>query len=48
MLVENLETRLGISQRWTASSPEYMQYNEENVKTEYQKALDELEQLVVM
>lgn len=46
--VLTLEAKLQITERWTASSPDYKKYYEENVKTEYQKALDDLERLAVM
>lgn len=46
--VLTLEARLQITERWTPSSSEYQKYHEENVKTQYQKAIDELERLVVM
>jgi hypothetical protein len=47
-LVGTFEETLNISERWTAESPEYKQYHEENVKTKYQEAIDHLERLVVM
>ncbi len=46
--VLTLEAKLQITERWTPSSPDYKKYYEENVKTEYQKALDDLERLAVM
>jgi hypothetical protein len=46
--VETLENSLDIDQRWTADSPEYKVFYQENVLTNYERALDELEQLVVM
>jgi hypothetical protein len=39
---------LGISERWTGTSAEYIQYYQENIETTYQKAIDELERAVVM
>ena len=39
---------LNIQEHWTASNPEYKTFYQENVLTDYSKALDELEQLVVM
>lgn len=47
-LVLGLEARLQITARWTPSSEEYKKYFDENVRTEYQKTIDELERLVVM
>jgi hypothetical protein len=35
-------------ERWTAASVEYQTYHQANVQTNYERALDELEQLVVM
>ncbi|KAF8344671.1 hypothetical protein F5887DRAFT_918042 [Amanita rubescens] len=47
-IIVNLEAKLGIKNRWTANHPDYQTYYEENVVTEYQRAVDELERLVVM
>ncbi|KAF8330271.1 hypothetical protein F5887DRAFT_1064156 [Amanita rubescens] len=46
--VLTLEEKLQITERWTTSSADYKRYYAENVETEYQKTLDELERLVVM
>lgn len=46
--IANLESTLGIKQHWTTLHPEYVEYYQNNVLTDYQKAVDELEQLVVM
>jgi hypothetical protein len=35
-------------ERWTAASVEYQTYHQANVQTNYERALDKLEQLVVM
>jgi hypothetical protein len=43
-----IENNLNIQERWTISSPEYQKFHEENIRTDYQTALDELERLVVM
>ncbi|KAF8329666.1 hypothetical protein F5887DRAFT_896614 [Amanita rubescens] len=42
------EASLGVKERWTAEHPEYKEYYQENVITQYQNAVDELERLVVM
>lgn len=47
-LVGTLEQVLNVSEQWTAESPEYKKYHQENVKTKYQEAIDHLERLVVM
>lgn len=47
-LVTLYEAVLGISERWTGTSAEYIQYYQENIETTYQKAIDELERAVVM
>ena len=46
--VESLENGLNIEERWTETSPEYKTFYQENVLTSYERALDELERLVVM
>lgn len=46
--VETIENGLNIEERWTAASPEYQSFFQANVQTNYERALDELEQLVVM
>lgn len=46
--VENLENNLGIEERWSNISPEYQMFYQQNVQTNYERALDELERLVVM
>ena len=46
--IESLENSLKIKERWTAASLEYKTFHEENVLTNYEQALDELEWLVVM
>jgi hypothetical protein len=46
--VESLENGLNIEERWTEASPEYKSFYQENVLTSYERALDELERLVVM
>jgi hypothetical protein len=46
--VENLENNLGIEERWSNISPEYQAFYQQNVQTSYERALDELERLVVM
>ena len=47
-LVGTLERILNISDRWTAESPEYKRFHQENIKTKYQDAINHLERLVVM
>ncbi|RDB19588.1 hypothetical protein Hypma_013286 [Hypsizygus marmoreus] len=47
-LVGSLEESLNIEERWTEASPDYKEYYQQNVLTNYTKALDELERLVVM
>jgi hypothetical protein len=47
-LVSSLERSLNIEERWTSASPEFQIFHEENVRTKYCEALDELEGLVVM
>ena len=42
------ETVLSVSERWTEESDEYKQYYKENIETSYRKAVDEMEQAVVM
>ena len=46
--VSTLEAELDIRERWTESTPEYKEYYQQNVLTNYLKALDSLERLVVM
>lgn len=46
--VESLENSLDIEKRWTEDSAEYKVFYQENVLTNYERALDELERLVVM
>jgi hypothetical protein len=46
--VETLENSLNIEERWTTASPEYQSFYQQNVQTNYERALDELERLVVM
>ena len=46
--VETLENALQIEERWTDASPEYKALVQENVFTNYEHALDELEWLVVI
>jgi hypothetical protein len=46
--VESLENSLDIEQRWTEASPDYKTFYQENVLTNYEWALDDLEWLVVM
>jgi hypothetical protein len=46
--VENLENNLGVEERWSNISPEYQEFYQQNVQTNYERALDELERLVVM
>jgi hypothetical protein len=46
--VETLENGLNIEERWTATSAEYQTFYQANVQTNYERALDELERLVVM
>ncbi|KAG6875863.1 hypothetical protein C0992_001989, partial [Termitomyces sp. T32_za158] len=46
--VETIENGLGIQEQWTADSADYKEYHQQNIKTSYSKALDELERLVVM
>ncbi|KAF8219669.1 hypothetical protein L208DRAFT_1338656, partial [Tricholoma matsutake] len=46
--VETLENGLNIEERWTATSAEYQTFCQANVQTNYERALDELERLVVM
>jgi hypothetical protein len=46
--VESLENSLHIEEWWTEASPEYKLFYQENVLTNYEWALDELERLVVM
>ncbi|KAF8230099.1 hypothetical protein L208DRAFT_1283528 [Tricholoma matsutake] len=46
--VETLENSLNIAEQWTAALAEYQTYHQANVQTNYKRALDELEQLVVM
>ena len=46
--VESLENSLNIEERWTEASPEYKTFFQENVLTSYERALDDLERLVVM
>ena len=47
-VVIKLEELLNISEWWTPESPEYTKYHQEIFLTSYWKAIDELEQLVVM
>ena len=46
--VESLENSLNIEERWTEASPEYKTFFQENVLTSYERALNDLERLVVM
>ena len=46
--VETIENTLQIEERWTEASPEYKAFFQENVLTNYERALDDLERLVVM
>ena len=46
--VETLENSLQIEERWSTASPEYESFYQENVLTNYERSLDELERLVVM
>ena len=41
--VSTIEMELNIQECWTASNPEYKTFYQENVLTNYLKALDELE-----
>lgn len=43
-----IEASLRVKDRWTPDHPEYKEYYQETVVTQYQKAVDELERLVVM
>jgi hypothetical protein len=47
-VVHKYEDVLDISERWMESSPEYIKYHQEVFLTSYQKAIDELERLVIM
>lgn len=47
-MVSTIEMELDIKERWTVSNPEYKTFYQENIITNYSKALDELERLVVM
>lgn len=47
-LVGTQEQILNILERWTAESPKYKKYYQENVMTNYQDAIDHLERLLVM
>jgi hypothetical protein len=46
--VESLENSLNVEERWTEAAPEYKTFFQENILTSYERALDELERLVVM
>jgi len=46
--VSTMELELGIQEQWTAATQDYKDFYQENVLTNYSKALDELERLVVM
>jgi hypothetical protein len=46
--VETIENTLQIEERWTEASSEYKAFFQENVFTNYERALDDLERLVVM
>ena len=46
--VATIEIDLDIDERWTKSSPEYQEFYQEHVLTNYSKAVDNLERLVVM
>ncbi|KAM6494952.1 hypothetical protein JOM56_009575 [Amanita muscaria] len=46
--VGTLEAELNIREHWTESTPEYKEFYQQNVLTQYSWALDELERLVVM
>ncbi|KAF8333826.1 hypothetical protein F5887DRAFT_892937 [Amanita rubescens] len=47
-LVGTLEQILNISERWSTESSDYKKYHQENIKTKYQAAIDNLERLVIM
>ena len=42
------ERMLGLTEWWTASSVKYKKYYDENVKTNFHKAVDELDRAIVM
>ncbi|KAG6880691.1 hypothetical protein C0993_005111, partial [Termitomyces sp. T159_Od127] len=46
-VVQGLETKLGITTRWTRTSPEWRVVGEMAAKRRYQRCLDNLEALVV-
>ena len=46
-LVTSIEDQLGLQDPWTPDSPEYKTVVANMVQRDYQRALDELEQLVV-
>ena len=46
--VDSLENSLNIEERWSTTSPEYQSFYQLNVQTNYERALDQLEHLVVM
>ncbi|KAF8221449.1 hypothetical protein L208DRAFT_1426627 [Tricholoma matsutake] len=46
--IKTLENSLNIAEQWTAASAEYQTYHQANVQTNYERAHDELERLVVM
>ena len=46
--VESIENSLQIEEWWTMASLEYKMFYQENVVTSYERALDELERLIVM
>ena len=47
-VVTLLEAALKISNRWSSTSDEFKKYYQENIKTSYRKAVDEVERAVVM
>ena len=46
--VETLENSLNIKECWSSTSPEYQSFYQQTVQMNYERALDELERLVVM
>ena len=47
-LIYALEFKLDIQDRWMTSTPKFKEFYQENILTNYMKALDKLECLVVM
>ena len=47
-VVTLLEAALKISNWWSSTSDEFKKYYQENIKTSYRKAVDEVERAVVM